>query len=132
MSGRALGVAAGTSGEMLQEHLMALFELGACAAWFVLGTPEKDLPIGQSLLPQQEREAQHPFCWTFAVSNGATGMPDRKSESTKAQALFVIFMPYFLIANECENWQAKREASSGPASGMSRTDERIPHEDKAN
>jgi hypothetical protein len=78
------------------------------------GMAECDEGMGQFLLPQQHEQTQQPSTWLFCASNGAPGTRERRSESDKAQAFFVIFMPYCFITNNNEDGQAKRELCSGP------------------
>jgi hypothetical protein len=64
------------------------------------GTAECDERMGQLLLQQQAEETQQPLPWLPCASNDAPGTRERRSESDKAQAFFVIFMPDFFIANK--------------------------------
>jgi hypothetical protein len=65
--------------------------------------------MGQFLLQQQAPDAQQPPPWLFSASNDAPGVSERRSETDKAHALFVVFMPYFFIANGEADRQALRE-----------------------
>jgi hypothetical protein len=57
------------------------------------GIAECDERMGQFLPQQQPEEAQQPFPWLLSASNDAPGTRERRSESAKAQAFFVISMP---------------------------------------
>jgi hypothetical protein len=100
---------AGGRGEISQVHLVLELEWGALDMGQHPGIEECEERMGQFLLQQQAEEAQQPSPWLFCASNDAPGRRERRSESAKAQAFFVIFMPYFFIANKSENRQGKRE-----------------------
>jgi hypothetical protein len=63
------------------------------------GIEECDERMGQLLLQQQAEELQQPLPWLLSASSDAPGTRKRRSESAKAQAFCMIFMPYFFIAN---------------------------------
>jgi hypothetical protein len=77
------------------------------------GIGECDECIGQFLQQQQAKETQQPLPWLFCASNPAPGTKKRRSESAKAQAFFVIFMPHFFIPSHKEDRQAARALGSG-------------------
>ena len=79
-------------------------EWGALDMGQPAGIEECDECMGQFLLQQQ---AQQLLPWLLCASNEAPGTSERRIESDKAPALFVIFMPYFFIANERGNGKAK-------------------------
>jgi len=68
------------------------------------GIEDCDECMGQ-FLPQQQ--AQQLLLWLLCARSDAPGTRERRIESDKAQAFFVIFMPYFFIANKHENGKAK-------------------------
>jgi hypothetical protein len=72
------------------------------------GIAECDERMGQFLLQQQPEEPQQPLPWLFSASNDAPGTRERRSESAKAQAFLVIFMPYSFIPSHNEERQALR------------------------
>jgi hypothetical protein len=69
--------------------------MGPCS-----GIEECDERMGQFLLQQQAAEPQQPLPWPFCASNDTPGTRERRSESDKAQAFFVIFMPQFFIPSD--------------------------------
>jgi hypothetical protein len=77
------------------------------------GIGECDECIGQFLQQQQAEETQQPLPWLFCASNPAPETKKRRSESAKAQAFFLIFMPHFFIPSHKEDRQAVRELGSG-------------------
>jgi len=77
------------------------------------GIGECDECIGQFLQQQQAEEAQHPARWPFWANSDTPGTRERRSESAKAQAFFVIFMPHFFIPSHKEDRQAVRELGNG-------------------
>jgi hypothetical protein len=78
------------------------------------GMEECDERMGQFLLQQQAEELQQPLPWLPSASSDAPGTRERRSESAKAQAFCVIFMPYFFIANDRENRKAKTLGWAAP------------------
>jgi len=90
---------AGASCEMLHVHVVPELECGALDIGQRAGMEECDERMGQFLQQQQAPDAQQSLPWPFSASNDAPGTIERRSESDKAQAFFVILMPYFFIAN---------------------------------
>jgi hypothetical protein len=70
------------------------------------GMAECDERMGQFLLQQQAEETQQPLPWLLCASNEAPGTRERRSESAKAQAFFVIFMPQLFVPSYKEDRQA--------------------------
>ncbi|HXX25014.1 MAG TPA: hypothetical protein VEO19_17885 [Terriglobia bacterium] len=97
----------GALGEKLHAHALLELESGALDMGQQSGMEECDERMGQFLLQQQAEETQQPWPWLLCASNDAPGTRERRSESNKAQAFCVIFMPYFFIANERENGKVK-------------------------
>jgi len=98
---------AGALGEKLHAHVLWELEWGALDMGQQSGMEECDERMGQFLPQQQAEETQQPLPWLLCASNDAPGTRERRSESAKAQAFCVIFMPYFFIANEGEIRKAK-------------------------
>jgi hypothetical protein len=73
------------------------------------GIAECDECIGQFLQQQQAEETQQPLPWLFCASNPTPGTRERRSESDKAQAFFVVFMPHPFIPSHKEDRQAVKE-----------------------
>ena len=90
----------GGCGEILHVHPVLEPEWGALDMGQHSGIAECDERMGQFLLQQQAEETQHPLPWLLCPSNDMPGMSERRSESEKAPAFFVIFMPQFFIANK--------------------------------
>ena len=105
---------AGGCGEILHVHVVLRLKRGALDMGQHSGIAECDERMGQFLLPPQAEETQHPLPWLLCASNDAPGRRERRSESAKAPAFFVIFMPHSFIANTSEDRQAIRELGSGP------------------
>jgi hypothetical protein len=94
---------------MLHVHVVMECDWGALDIGHRSGIGECDECIGQFLLQQQAEETQQPFPCPFCASKHAPGTRERRSESNKAQAFFVIFMPYLFIPSHKEDRQAVRE-----------------------
>jgi hypothetical protein len=62
------------------------------------GVEEWEERMGQLLLQQQAAEPQQPLPWPFCASSETPGTRERRIESNKAQAFFVVFMPQFFYS----------------------------------
>jgi hypothetical protein len=89
---------AGGCGEMLHVQVVLEPEWGVLDMGQHSGVAECDERMGQFLLPQQAVETQQPLPWLLCASNDAPGTRERRSESDKAQAFFVILMPHFFYS----------------------------------
>ena len=98
---------------MLHVHVVMEGEWGALDIGHRSGMGECDECIGQFLLQQQAEDTQQPLPWLFCASKHAPGTRERRSESAKAQAFFVIIMPHFFIPSHKEARQAVRELNTG-------------------
>jgi len=93
-------------GEKLHAHALFELEWGALDMGQPSGIEDCDECMGQ-FLPQQEQQAQQLMLWLLCARSDTPGTRERRIESDKAQAFFVIFMPYFLIADKRENGKTK-------------------------
>jgi len=100
---------AGASCETLHAHVALELERGALDMGHLPGIEECEERMGHFLPQQQAPDAQQSPLWLFSASNDAPGTKERRSDSDKASALFVVFMPKFFIASE----KADRQAASG-------------------
>jgi hypothetical protein len=64
------------------------------------GIGDCEARMGQFLPQQQAPDAQQPPVWLFTASSEAPGTKERRSESDKAQAFCVIFMPHLFITSD--------------------------------
>jgi hypothetical protein len=84
---------AGASCETLQAHVVLELERGALDMGQRPGIEEFGERMGQFLQQEQALDAQQSPLWLFSASNDAPGTKERRSDSDKASALFVVFMP---------------------------------------
>ena len=85
---------AGALGEKLHAHALFELEWGALDMGQPSGIEDCDECMGQ-FLPQQERQAQQLMLWLLCARSDTPGTRERRIESDKAQAFFVILMPCF-------------------------------------